>query len=133
MRGEKSEQTQSLDLSGTRVLLVEDEYYIADDVSRTLIGAGAVVVGPFATVSNAADAIAGETFDCAVIDLNLRGESAVPIAERLLESNKPLAIATGYGSSAVPDQLRDIPRIEKPFNPERLLDVVGRLSAETAA
>src|SRR5574338_1291615 len=117
MSAEKTGAPQGLELSGKRVLLVEDEYYIADDLRRTLNAAGADVVGPFSTVAKACDAVEEVTFDCAVIDLNLHGESAVAVADRLVEKGASFAIATGYGSSAVPDRLKDVPRIEKPFNP----------------
>jgi DNA-binding response OmpR family regulator len=119
---------QALQLSGKRILLVEDEYYIADDLRRTLNAVGAEVVGPYATLDTAGEAIDRDEFDCAVIDLNLHGESAVPIADRLVASGKSFAIATGYGSKAVPDRFKQVPRIEKPFDPAALLNLVGQLS-----
>ena len=61
-----------------QVLLVEDEYYIADDLRRTLDAAGATVVGPCSTLFKAQEAVEKGAFDCAVIDLNRDGESAVP-------------------------------------------------------
>ena len=67
-------------------------------------------------------------FNCAVIDLNLQGESAVRLADRLIEDGGSFAIATGYGSTAVPERLNAIPRIEKPFDPPALLRLVGQLS-----
>lgn len=124
----KSQRSQSLDLAGSRVLLVEDEYYIADDLRRTLLAAGAEVLGPYATVKKAREALDLEKFDCAVIDLNLHGESALPIADRLSEQGKSFAIATGYGSAAVPDRFKQVPRIEKPFDPSALLHLVEQLS-----
>lgn len=129
MSDRKMQPDQALQLSGKRILLVEDEYYIADDVRRTLIAAGADVLGPFATVPKAQQALDEGGFDCAVIDLNLHGESATPIADRLLEEGKSFAIATGYGSGAVPDRFRQVPRIEKPFDPPALLQLMGRLSS----
>ena len=101
-------------LEGRRVLLVEDEYYIADDLRKALSEAGADVVGPCPTLLKALDAMDTQSFDCAVIDLNLHGESALPIADRLLDEGTPFAIATGYGSDSVPEHLKDVPRIEKP-------------------
>jgi len=128
MSGDNSEQDQPLDLKGARVLVVEDEYYIADDVGRTLKGAGAAVVGPAPSLSVALDLLDEGNFDCAVIDLNLQGESAVSLADRLLEQQRSFAIATGYGSPALPERLKAVPRIEKPFDPAALLRLVGQLS-----
>ncbi len=108
--------------------MVEDEYYIADDFRRELSAAGAEVVGPFSTVAAACDAIDRGEFDCAVIDLNLHGDSAVPVADKLIETGKSFAIATGYGSDVVPDRLKAVPRIEKPLDPPALLELVLTLS-----
>lgn len=119
---------QTLQLTGERILVVEDEYYIADDVARILTSAGAQVVGPFSTIEQAAAAIETTAFDFAVIDLNLHGYSAVPITELLSQKGKPFAFATGYGAEAVPDSFADVPRIEKPFNPPALLQLIGRMS-----
>jgi DNA-binding NtrC family response regulator len=127
-RDEKMQAGQPLLLSGKTILLVEDEYYIADDVRRTLNAAGAEVLGPFATLNRAGEAIDAGGFDCAVIDLNLHGESALPIADRLLEEGRSFAIATGYGSGAVPERFNEVPRIEKPFDPPALLKLMGQLS-----
>ena len=124
---ENSRGSQGLELAGARVLVVEDEYYIADDLKRTLLGAGAEVLGPFSTLGKAYEALDAETFDCAVIDLNLHGESAVPIADRLSEEGKSFAIATGYGPASVPERFKEVPRIEKPFDPPALLQLVGQL------
>jgi DNA-binding NtrC family response regulator len=121
------QQTETLQLSGTRVLLVEDEYYIADDLRRTLIAAGAEVVGPISTLDTAQEALDSERFDCAVIDLNLQGESALPLIDRLVAEGRSFAIATGYGAAAVPARLSKVPRIEKPFDPRTLLQLVGQL------
>lgn len=124
---EKTTARQTLRLPGARVLVIEDEYFIADDLCRTLDAAGAVVVGPVSTLAKAKEAIAAGTFDCAVIDLNLHGESAVALADQLLAAGASFAIATGYGSAAVPERLSHIPRIEKPFDPQAVVAALGEL------
>jgi DNA-binding NtrC family response regulator len=124
---EKANAGQTLRLNGARVLVVEDEYFIADDLRRTLDAAGALVVGPFSTLAKAKEAIAAGMFDCAVIDLNLHGESAVSLADQLLAAGASFAIATGYGSGAVPERLSTVPRIEKPFDPQAVVAALGAL------
>ena len=127
MTDQKVAPDQALPLAGKRILLVEDDY-IADDLKRTLHGAGAAVVGPFSTVAKAHTALDEGGFDCAVIDLNLHGEDGSQIADGLTAKGKSFAIATGYGVNSIPERFRDVPRIEKPFDPPALLDLVRRLS-----
>lgn len=112
-------------LAGTRVLVVEDEYYLADDLSRALKSAGAEVVGPVATLEDAIVSVGEGAFDCAVLDINLRGDFAHAVAERLGEVGVPFVIATGYNAASLPEALKDVPRVEKPFAPA---DVVRLLS-----
>ena len=128
MTDDLSPPFQGLPLRGIQVLVVEDEYYIADDVWRELKAAGADVIGRVSTVTAAQAAVHDAEFDCAVLDLNLHGESALPVAEWLMESGKPFAIATGYGWGAIPDRFKGVPRIENPFDPPALLELVGHLS-----
>ena len=133
MPQKKTSIVQVVSLSGARVLIVEDEYYIADDLRRMLEAAGASVIGPVSTLAKAHELIDRRGFDCAVIDLNLHGESAVSIADRLLESDTSFAIATGYGSEIVPERLKHVPRIEKPFDPQQLVQVVAQLGCIRSA
>ena len=117
-----------LPLDGARVLVIEDEYYIADDLRRMLNNAGAVVVGPVPTVRAAHAAVDEGGFDFAVLDLNLHDQSALPIAERLVEQGKSFVIATGYDSGVIPDRLDRIPRLEKPFDAPELLQLLQHLA-----
>ena len=113
-------------LTGLRVLVVEDEYYIADDLRRSLRGAGASIVGPIGSVAQAESALQKGDFDCAVLDLNLHGENAAEIADQLKIMGVPFAIATGYGSGAIPSRHSDVPRLEKPFDPDQVVELVSR-------
>ena len=47
-------------LDGLRILLVEDNFYLATDAAMTIEGAGGKVVGPFATAEDARDALDAE-------------------------------------------------------------------------
>jgi CheY-like chemotaxis protein len=108
-------------LEGRRVLVVEDEYLLADDLTHALEQAGAAVLGPVPGIEEALALIAAETqIDAAVLDVNLRGEMVFPVADALVARGIPFAFATGYDEWALPDRFAAIPRLEKPFKPEKL-------------
>lgn len=114
-------------LNDVTILLVEDEYYIADDFRRTIEAAGGRVVGPVSTVDRALAMVNEHNFDCAIIDVNLHGQSAAPVVDRLVAEGRPFAVATGYGSSSVPVRLKHVPCIEKPFGQESLISLISDL------
>jgi CheY-like chemotaxis protein len=109
------------DYDGFTVLLVEDDYFLADDMSRDLTARGARVIGPVADVQGALDLI-GRTdhIDAAILDLNLHGAMAFPVADVLLTRNVPFVFATGYDQSAIPAIYEHVPRCEKPITVERI-------------
>ncbi|WP_414472495.1 response regulator [Microvirga sp. M2] len=108
-------------LARCRVLVVEDEYFIADDMAKALEKLGAEVVGPVPKPDKALMLLSsGEGIDAAVLDINLRGEEVFPVADALAERGIPFVFATGYDPSSVPVAYADVPRWEKPFNPDAL-------------
>jgi CheY-like chemotaxis protein len=115
-------------LQGSRILVVEDEYLLADDLSETLIEAGAEVLGPIASIEEATALIAEEPeIDAAVLDVNLRGDMVFPVADALRARGIPFAFATGYDEWALPERFADVPRVEKPFKGFRVAAVLGSL------
>ena len=107
-----------------RILIVEDEYFLAADLAEALRARGAEVIGPVGTFEEAMAAIEGGGIDSVVLDMNLRGEMSYAVAERLDSAGIPYVIATGYSAESLPEALRDKPRIEKPFRPERVAEMI---------
>ena len=104
-------------LRGRRILVVEDEYMMAEDLRRDLEKVGAQVVGPVPTVADALKLLAQvDTLDGAVLDVNLRGEKAYPVADALRERSVPFVLATGYEQWALPKPYKDVPRCDKPVD-----------------
>lgn len=100
-----------------RILIVEDEFLIADHIAMTLEDLGYAVVGPVATVAEALGLVAGEALDGVLLDANLDGESSAPVAAELVTRGVPFIVVTGYGQLDLPtDQLNDAPRVTKPCN-----------------
>jgi DNA-binding NtrC family response regulator len=112
------------DLTRCRVLVVEDEYFLADDLAKALRSRGAQVVGPIAELAEALSQVRQDGFDFAVIDVNLRDEKAFPIADELARQGIPFAFATGYGPDVIPEQYRNIRRWEKPYD---LQEIAGEV------
>jgi CheY-like chemotaxis protein len=113
-------------LRDRRVLIVEDEYLLADDITVAIEGAGAVVLGPVPSIDGALALIASEPqIDFALLDVNLRGDFVFPVADALMARDVPFAFATGYDEWALPERFADVPRIEKPLKANRLLSTLS--------
>jgi CheY-like chemotaxis protein len=107
-------------ISEKRVLVVEDEYLVAMDVSAYLEAAGAHVVGPASNVNAALEAVEHTELDGAIVDVNLRGEMAYPVADALVERGIPFVFTTGYDAHTVPARFAAVKRCEKPTTPEAI-------------
>jgi DNA-binding response OmpR family regulator len=114
-------------LAGRRVLLVEDEALVAMLIEDALDSAGAVMLGPYAAVAPALAAIPEALPELAVLDLNLAGESSLPIADDLAGRGVPLVFASGYGQAGLPPRFRGRPMLAKPFDPAELISVLAAL------
>jgi DNA-binding response OmpR family regulator len=116
-------------LAGRRILVVEDEYFIADEVANGLRAAGAEVLGPFPTIERARRGMVAQTgrVDAAVLDLNLAGQSSVELIRSLRQAEIPVLIATGYDTAHLAPDVRQLPRCEKPFNSAALLETLAGL------
>ncbi|MCD2323348.1 response regulator [Sphingomonas sp. IC-56] len=113
-------------LDGMRILVVEDEYLLADDLRDALTEAGAQVLGPVPSVDDAQALIAREAeIDAAVLDINLRGEMVFPVADVLAKRGVPFAFATGYDEWALPERFAGAPRVEKPLKGARVMALLG--------
>lgn len=103
------------ELNGLRILVVEDEAAISLLLEDMLIDFGCEVVGPAARLAAALDLAQRETFDLAILDVNVAGEAIYPVAEALDERKVPFVFSTGYGSAGIKDSYRDRPVVQKPF------------------
>jgi CheY-like chemotaxis protein len=111
---------ESSKFSGKRILVVEDEYFLADETRRQLQKLGAVVVGPTGHVDEALLLIAGEAVDAAILDVHLDGELVFPVAERLEELGIPYVFASGYDPSIIPARFTGFVLSEKPIDLEHI-------------
>lgn len=113
-----------------RVLIVEDEMLIAILIEDALADIGFSIVGPAAKLETAFQLIETSAFDIAILDVSIRGQKVYPVAEHLLALGVPFAFASGYGDWALPEILRDRPRLMKPFTMGALQAMAKSLCAQ---
>ncbi|WP_092295492.1 response regulator [Bradyrhizobium sp. Ghvi] len=115
-------------LSGRRVLVVEDEYFLADDISRALRSVGADVAGPVGEIEDALRILHdGSVLDGAVLDVNLRNEMVFPIAQELRTRHVPFVFTTGYDPVSIAPEFQDVLLWEKPIDIAAMIRGLGGL------
>ncbi len=114
-------------LKGCRVLIVEDEYLLAHDLEQALKLQGASIVGPIGQFDAAYRRAARDHFDVAIIDVNLRGEPAYPIAHELMRQRIPFVFYSGYEPNVIPERFAGVSLWRKPVNTSQLVEHIGQL------
>ena len=127
---------QNHDMSGAtpdtaparRVLVVEDEMLIGMLLEDMLTDLGHEVAAIVPRLKDALAAVERETYDLAVLDVHLHGESAFPVADALIAKGVPFVFATGYGERGLPENYRGRPVLQKPFAKDDLERVLKTLA-----
>lgn len=119
-------------LKGWKVLIVEDQFLLAEEMSGIIRGLGGQVVGPFATTEASLQLLRTTRVDLAILDINLDGEQVYVVAEELRNHNIPFFFATGYEPWVVSLQFQDAPHLEKPVNSFSLIQAIGKLDPPLA-
>src|SRR6202048_2077948 len=109
---------------GGSVFLVEDEVMIRMMVADMLEELGYRVVAEAGDINEAIRLVQSTEFDLAILDVNVNGKVITPVAELIKARSRPFIFATGYGSSGLPEEYRDRPALQKPFQLETLAQVI---------
>jgi CheY-like chemotaxis protein len=107
--------TESAELQGLRVLVVEDEFLVAMDIEAMLRELACEVVGPIGNLASALQAAREETLDLALLDANLGGEPVTAVAEALIARAVPIVFCTGYQVENWCNRYPAAPTLMKPF------------------
>jgi DNA-binding response OmpR family regulator len=108
-----------------RILVVEDEMLVAFLIEDYLTELGHSVVGPVSRLDAALHAARTESFDCAILDINLSGKQSFPVAQLLAERGIPFIFASGYGQAGLTPEFIERPVLQKPFTRDCLRDVLA--------
>ncbi len=121
-----------MDVTGKRILIVEDEFLVALSLQDTLTSLGCVVVGPVSNLSAAIQAAETQTIDVAILDVNLRGDLVFPAADVLVERGVPIIFCSGHLANAqFPARHSDHVRVPKPYTAPMmvaaLIEILGEV------
>lgn len=108
-----------------RALVVEDNPLLAVDLGDMLRARGFAEVVETVDAPGAVAALAERGFDLVLLDLGLngeRGEALVPLA-----GNAAVVVVSGAGPEDLPEAVRALPRLAKPYGPQDLDALLGTL------
>lgn len=108
-------------LEGLRVLIVEDNPYIASALEELLFEQGLVIAGMANNIDVALRLATSTQLDFALLDVNVGDRKIDPVAEALALRGTPFVFTTGCGRAGLPEAFLDRPIVEKPFYTDEIL------------
>ncbi|WBO24168.1 response regulator [Sphingomonas abietis] len=102
-------------MNARSILIVEDESLIAMMLEDFIDSLGHVVAGTEDTVAGALVQAQNGTFDLAILDVHLHGQSCWPVADALADRDIPFILATGGHTEPPPARHAAAPVLSKPF------------------
>ena len=114
----------------TRILLVEDELFVAAHIDDLLIDEGLDVIGPVITLAKAKLVARDETLDAALLDVNIVGGRIDDVADILTHRHIPFLFVTSCERRELPMKHREATMVHKPFKDADLMRAVRRIRLE---
>ena len=109
------------------ILLVEDEFLIAIDVQMRLQEAGYAVLDPVGSVEEALAILDAHSVKAAILDMNLRGDTSTPIAERLQAEGTPFIFLSGNDTYHQDERFANHTVLTKPIDYANLIGQMNTL------
>jgi len=130
-----SPQPEPQPLERPKVLVVEDEFIIALDLSETVQDLGYDLEGPFEGNAQALEALDDEGLpDLAILDVFTADGEVYPLADRLAAAGVPIVFHSGHVSPAeVKARYPHAQACAKPCPPDRLIDALQEAVARANA
>ncbi len=109
------------------ILIVEDEILVLINIEDALRDHGCTHIASAATVEQALVALDTQSFDAAILDVNLDGRTSHSVADKLSARGIPFVISTGYGQIDLGDSYEHWPVLTKPYPNAALLKALTQL------
>jgi DNA-binding NtrC family response regulator len=113
-------------LNGVRVLVVEDSWHVAKAMKRALELLGMHVIGPTTTTAEARRLTAAQKPRLALVDVNLKQETACGLINELHGQGIQVVVVSGYASIPVAKD-RVAGYLQKPFTGTELIRALGAI------
>lgn len=125
----KGELKPEPSIAGLKVFVVEDEVLISMMLEDMLVDLGCEVVGPSINIDEALRVVQDNSIELAILDLNLNGVSAFPIADILQARKVPIIFSTGYGAGdTLQGTYKDFPTLSKPYDTDDLQQMLVKVT-----
>lgn len=108
-----------------RILVVEDNAILAEELCEVIVEAGGTVVGPFSSVAEAAAALDAQEVDAAALDININGEVRFDLAHTLNERGTTFVFVSGYTRDSIPARFSPYALVEKPVDVDKLREALA--------
>lgn len=115
---------EPFDLTGVRILIVEDSWHVGIGLKSLLGAMGAEVAGPVATAAEAEQVISELTPDVGIVDFNLRGgERAHDLIDSMNARGIPVIVLSGYSTVPLADG-KAVSILQKPVVETQLISAL---------
>lgn len=115
-------------MSAIRVLVLEDSLIIAMEAEDILRLVGVESIDIVGSLEQARAAIAAQTYDFALLDVNLGEGMSFGFARHLLDVGIPFGFVSGYSDTQdFPPDLQHMPLLVKPFDEKAMREFLQRL------
>ena len=118
-------------LQSPRVLVVEDEMTVAMLIEDMVLDLEYEIAGVAPRLKDAMRLLDTDSFDCAMLDVHLNGETVFPFAAELEKRDIPFLFATAYGPRGIPKEFAGHLVLQKPFGPVELRAALSQLAGGT--
>jgi hypothetical protein len=119
-------------LAGKNILIVEDNFLVAQHLRGLMERAGVIVYGPSPAAGSACEIVRNQALDGALLNVELRHGTSAPVAVALGERRIPYLIVSGMEQSSLPAEMRHAPLVGKPIVEHELYEEAARTFARAA-
>ncbi|WP_455973160.1 hypothetical protein [Methylorubrum populi] len=101
-------------LTGCNILVVEDDYFVANDIVQLLKSAGATILGPVPSIEASMEILKQQLPTIAILDIKIHDGLSFDVADYLLASSIPFIFFSGYEQKMLPEKYKSAHCLLKP-------------------